>query len=407
MRKTMFALLATCTLVITTSGPASSQRLTQGDLAKVWSQHHPVEMLDVAHDPTTGDSVVVGRVLMGHTPRHAKRFEAFVTRLKRDGSKVFDHRFRAGDHMEFGAATLLPDGGFAIAGTAREMSPELGVKGSFVARFNVFGRLLWARNLATGVKTRLRRLAVAPGGDLVVCGYRWKGWRGDRLAMRLSASGKVQWRHRPRTGGVDDTCHGMALDAQGRVYLAGRWLGRAPSKGLIGERVWQNYGYIEALSAKGKRRWIRRVSGLGNTWGSDVAMARGAVFVGFRTNGKGGPKARILWLTARGDVTWNVAFRSADVGLGPKLGVIGDSTLAVAYRTAHRHPRRGHLSGATVRHLSLETGQGSTVAFVGEVTPRRVTATRDGRAFVGVGGGLNNWLGTVGLSRPVTLWPLR
>ncbi len=199
---------------------------------------------------SSGEAYVTGETASADFPGTPTRMrsgrEAFVTRLKRDGSAVLYTTILASGSDDAGAAIAVGASGEAyVAGVAGgsgfPVTPGAlqttfpGAPAGFVARLDNSGRLVYCTYLGGGT-TSLTGIAVDSGGNAYVTGYTSAvgfpvtpsapqavlggGWS-DALLVKLAPDGSRLLYSTLLGGAGADVSRAVAVDAAGRACIAG------------------------------------------------------------------------------------------------------------------------------------------------------------------------------------------
>lgn len=154
----------------------------------------------------------LGMLLLAGSPLTAQVGEAWV------------QRFDGPAHVDDGGNAILVDaaGRSWVAGFASIPDGTGSAQAVFLTlRYDIDGTLLWQRTWApVGGHCRARRLALTPGGDLVVAGF--VGTALDWGVIVYDATGVVVWSTIVPTGSLVSTePRALVVDAAGNVFLCG------------------------------------------------------------------------------------------------------------------------------------------------------------------------------------------
>ncbi len=147
---------------------------------------------------------------------------------------------------------------------------ETGVDVQFVARVDEHGSVRWLLGIRGKGRHTIRAVAAAPDGDIVLWGH-YTGMleiegrqvtsvgRADLFLARLRGDGSIRFL---RTFGSvqDEDAGGLAIDAEGTVYVSGSFGGTiqlgAFQRSLVG---WVD-GFVGAMTAEGTWLWVHTIS---------------------------------------------------------------------------------------------------------------------------------------------------
>jgi len=188
---------------------------------------------------------------------YAGNGDAFVAKLNANGVLQWNS-FLGGTSGDYGYAVALDGGGNVyVVGTSNAtwgspVIPFAGNADAFVAKLDGSGALQW--NTFLGSSSAGFAAAVDTGGNVYVAGMSYATWgspvrpyagNGDAFAAKLNGSGALQWNTFLGAAGYD-TCHGLAMDPSGNVFVAGE------SSATWGSpvRPYSGYGAGDAFAAK-------------------------------------------------------------------------------------------------------------------------------------------------------------
>jgi len=181
------------------------------------------------------------------TTQFGSVYDAFVTKLSADGSTLQYSTFLGGKGNDNGLSLAIdPEDNVLVAGFTQSNDdfPIVGVSSAYGGgSFDAFvtklagdgSQLLYSRFLGGDGQDRIESLAVDATGQAVVAGWtaagdfpltnavqsKFQGGGADGFVAKLSADG-VELRFSTYLGGTkDDKLYGVALDAQGNVYVTG------------------------------------------------------------------------------------------------------------------------------------------------------------------------------------------
>jgi len=198
---------------------------------------------------------------------------------------------------------------------------------AFVAKYAPDNSLIWAKRMGGTAADLGAKIAIDGSGNVYVTGsFTGTGDFGsvnltstglvDGYVCKLSESGSTLWAKRWGAAGTNDTGFGVAVDANGNVYVAGQ----------RNYQLYQNYGIeVFKFSPSGSTVWTKYVSTRSVNSGALDVDAAGSVVVAAKFNGTvdfdPGPRIRnvssgasesmfVLKLTTKGDFSWVTPFTS-------------------------------------------------------------------------------------------------
>lgn len=204
--------------------------------------------------------------------------QAALTRIGADGSVVWTHDYYA-VRTAYALSTLvmLPDGGFAFAGSARDTSfgtPR-------VVRTDAMGAVVWDHTFSRSSIDELRSIVALDDGGLVVGGRSNAGPAGSAWLMHLDSAGTETWSRYYGTD-INASIDGIARTADG-FALASRagddaWIIRTDAMGQLTEEATLALGGYEqahaiAVASDGSLV-VAGTSGLGTELPTDAWMVR-------------------------------------------------------------------------------------------------------------------------------------
>ncbi|WP_433929516.1 hypothetical protein AB3662_37845 [Sorangium cellulosum] len=320
----------------------------------------------------------------GGTPLISSGMDAFLAKLKPDGSHAFSRRLSVdnSDGIFVSYISILPDDSIVVSGRYEGgidlgdgdslTSPRPEGYGAFVAKILSDGDLRWKRNLFTGTGEAFALdLAATPDGDVVLVGS-FDGQvnlgsstlttaGSDAFIVKLDGeTGDEQWSH--QLGDPEDTmtmatvaATAVATDPDGNIVVGGRFAGVIDS--AFTDRRFESPSGAGAFLLKtvstGVMDWISFVQGEGDALVSDLDFdARGNVvaagaFSGaisieargslgaHQTSGSADSDLLLVKLSSAGNHLWSLKF--GDVSAQFKMdewdssnsGLIGGPRVAV------------------------------------------------------------------------------
>jgi hypothetical protein len=302
----------------------------------------------------------VGSVDFGGGPLTVASQAAFAAKLDAAGNYVWAKSFGSGSGQGHGAA-IDSAGNVILAGqlsfAANFGGGQLASAGEadiFVAKLDSSGGHLWSKRFGDGASQQAHDVAVDAAGNVYVTGpmagtVDFGGGAltslggPDLFLVKLDASGNHVWSKRFGDGAGAQTGRGVAVDAQGNLFVAGEFSGTLDFGGGL---VLVSAGGLDVFAAKlspaGDVLWARRAGDADiSQFGSDVAAGSGGgAHVCGRFRGTldfgGGPlvnatmgtdDAFFAGLDASGNQTW--ARRAGDSKAQLCLGAASDASGAL------------------------------------------------------------------------------
>jgi hypothetical protein len=252
-----------------------------------------------------GGALFLGRDVLDIQTKH----DAWLQRVDASGQVLWSVGFTrpgTGRHFLFDAAEL-PDGSWIAVGATGVL--DFPPQAAWVVRLSASGALLWQSEYGAGVADTARAVAPCADGGFALVGATNSSGAGDDdlWAMKLDASGAIEWQRTFGGGGADRGEDIVELD-DGSLAI----VGATDSFTASGHAPW-----VLRLGANGALLWHRIVDG--GVWGDLEGVARandGQIVVVGRVAEPGFP-TNDLWCAklaaSNGRVLWQRAY---DGGLG-------------------------------------------------------------------------------------------
>jgi len=266
-----------------------------------------------------------------------------------------------------------------FAGTQRT---SVGSSDGFVARFNPAGGLTWVTTFGNTGSDVVRGLAITPDNNLAIAGQFVgaitlgtftldAGAGADALVAKLSTgNGAAIWAHQDGLPTANEVATQIASDANGSVYVAGRYTGATSIAGRTFPGAGSQDGYVEKLAGDGTAQWAVTLGGAGSDQASslivrdDQSIVVSGNFTGSMTlpnnttlAGAGGVDVFVLGLSPLGTQTFAVALGGPDHEGPTVIARDGADTTIVAVAVG--------ISGATIASRALGGAGGLDLALVG------------------------------------------
>ena len=250
--------------------------------------------LGVALD-ADGNVYITGRTSGDLGEPNAGYGDAFLSKYDGAGTLAWTRQPGTGSYdASFGVA-VDPDGNVYIVGiTSGDLGgPNAGYNDAFLSKYDGSGTLAWTRQLGTGSDDYSYGVAVDAGGNVYITGYTDGNLGGpnaggdDAFLSKYDGSGTLAWTRQLGTGS-DDYSRGVAVDADGNVYITGRTEGDLGGPNAGGWDV-----FLSKYDGSGTLAWTRQLGTGSRDWSFGVAVdAGGNVFITGWTEGDlGGPNA--------------------------------------------------------------------------------------------------------------------
>ncbi len=163
----------------------------------LWSQVFPSLFHEAGHaiaTDATNIAIAGRRMLAGGTN------DAMMMRLDLDGQLQWAQSWGGEAHEEGRALLFTPDGNIMMAGHTDSYGPtdQQGRRKRCIhlIKVDIAGDTLWTRVQGDTIFNRMAHaLAMAPNGDLLVGGERYRSAISDAMALRFNGSGASLWEH--------------------------------------------------------------------------------------------------------------------------------------------------------------------------------------------------------------------
>lgn len=163
---------------------------------------------------------------------------------------------------------------------------SFGALDGFIASYSPSGVCRWAHALGGSSSDVGYGVAVDASSNVYVVGYfngtadlgDGKGTQSagssDAFVASFDAAGQHRW-SRPLGGSSGDWGHGVAVDAQGNVFVVGRFSSTADFVGRTLDSAGLSDIFVASYSASGAYRWAERLGGSATDEGSSIAAGSG------------------------------------------------------------------------------------------------------------------------------------
>lgn len=166
--------------------------------------------------------------------------------------------------------------------------PNAGDKDVVLIKYGPSGAKLWTREFGTAGTDRAYGLALDPQGHPVVTGYTKGDLDGshggntsdDVFVAKYDPGGAREWVSQFGGSTLADRGYGLAIDADGSIYVGGYTKGA-----LAGTNAGDKDVFLLKLTAAGAQSWVRQFGTAGEDKGMAVAAAGGGVYVAGMTGG--------------------------------------------------------------------------------------------------------------------------
>jgi hypothetical protein len=316
----------------------------------LWTSQFGTAGTEFANGLATGPGGAI--LVTGHTTGalagpHAGFEDVFVRSYDGAGGVSWTRQFGTASADLGYAVAVAADGRVVVAGSTSGVleGPGFGGLDGFVRVLDAAGDLVWTRQFGTAATEYAVGVAVAADGRVLVAGHTM----GDLAAPNLGGfdaflraydeAGDLLWTRQFGTAATDAAVAGVAVDALGRAFVAGRTLGA-----LDGPHLGGGDAFVRAYEADGTLAWGTQFGTPADEQVGQVALDDvGNVFVVGETEGDlGAPNqglgdAFVRKLAATGALRWTRPFGtpSADGA----AAAAADGRVAVVGQT------RGDLAG--------------------------------------------------------------
>lgn len=234
---------------------------------------------------------------------------------------------------------------------------------AYVARFDGAGQRTWLREFGTAADDAATALAADGAGDVYVVGNTTGAFPGftnpgyhDIFLAKYDAGGTRLWVYQFGTNG-DDLAGGVAVAADGSVYLSGKTTNALPGQA--------SYGQADAVLVKfdpnGTPVWFHQFGTSNDEYASHVAIAPDGTIVldgvtdgGFAGHANAGSyDAFVAAFDSSGNQLWSTEFGSPAYDLVFGIGIDGAGNV--------------YVPGSTEGSMPGQTGTGSTDAYLAKI----------------------------------------
>ena len=275
--------------------------------------------------------------------------DVLLLKFSPDGSLVWQRRWDAGGQETGEAVAVASDGAVYVTGT----TDSFGGFGHFlVLRFAPDGTLVWQRirDVATdAVVGAGQAIAVAADGSIYAAGVAPRSVVGefDMLLLKLDPQGTLSWQRTYSAAAVADARGGVAIGADGSVYVAG-------GIQAVTRRTAVNDTFVAKFGPDGSLVWDREYGGdQGDFPGGVAARADGTVLIGGETAsfGAGSDDAFLLHLDANGRGIACNSWGGPGGDHGDDVELAPNGTIVLAGTTASSPPFTFASCGRQTRRL--------------------------------------------------------
>jgi len=237
---------------------------------------------------TSGNVYVAGSTSGALVGTNEGGLDAFIRSYDANGVLRWTRQFgTSGTDAAAGVATDA-NGDVYVAGDVQGLLEGVnsGAVDAFVRSYNSDGEIRWTRQFGTSSWDQAESVATDASGNVYVAGRTEGFLEGvgagfeDAFVRAYDGGGVLRWTRQFGTGGVD-VAYGVATDTDGRVYVTGYTTGALESASAGGFDA-----FVRALDGSGDLRWTRQFGTGGLDVAYGVATdADGDVYVAGRTGG--------------------------------------------------------------------------------------------------------------------------
>ncbi len=258
-----------------------------------------------------GNLYVAGEVTWDSRETGRPLSDYFLVKLAtQDGQILWSQRYSEGVYKFLTGVAVDNSGNTILTGHAQSQggSGEQTEYDYLTVKYDARGRLLWVQRYNGGSEDRAQGIAIDAQGNIYVTGYSKNSANGDCLTLKYDPNGRLLWTQRYDRGS-EDGCYGIAVDRQGDIYVTG-------SSGTNTIRSTITLKYSNA----GGLLWERRYSHLANSYHEAAKIVldwRGNLYViGITASSLGSPSSDVDYLTISYDATGNLRWATNYNGLG-------------------------------------------------------------------------------------------
>ena len=242
----------------------------------------------VATDPA-GAVIVTGSTTGALEGANLGLEDAFVRAYDRDGAERWTRQFGTASGDTGYAVAAAHDGRVVVVGSTSGAldGAGFGAVDGFVRVFDGVGDLLWTRQFGTPAADYALGMAVATDGRVLVAGHTMGDLGApnaggfDAFLRAYGADGALLWTRQFGTSAADVAVGGVAVDALGRAFVAGRTLAD-----LEGPQLGNGDAFLRAYDADGGFLWGAQFGTPADEQVGQVAVdGAGNVFVVGETDG--------------------------------------------------------------------------------------------------------------------------
>ena len=241
-----------------------------------------------------------GVAVVGHSRSFNGQFDGWFLGLDRGGAERWQRVLGGPQSEQAYGVVPTPDGGIAVVGQTRSWGN--GASDLWLVKLDAAGRLAWDRTIGGPGNDRGRAIAALPDGGLAVAGFvtRTEEQGRDAFVARLDSDGAILWQESVDSPGDDAASH-LAIAPGGGLLVTGyRHVSRENGYDLWAARY----------DPAGRLIWQRLIDRAGFEAGTSIVALSdgGAAIAGVVAANGGRLDARVVRLGADGDVLWDRTF---------------------------------------------------------------------------------------------------
>jgi hypothetical protein len=263
-----------------------------------WSRQLGTTEYDYSHSvavDASGNAYISGYTAGSLAGPNAGSSDAFLTKYDGAGSVLWSRQIgTAGTDVSDSIAVDTSGNIYIGGGTAGSLGgPSAGTIDAFLTKYDGAGSVLWSRQIGTTVYDSCHTVAVDTSGNVYISGETEGSLGGpnagssDAFLTKYNSSGNLQWSRQIGTADYDISTY-MALDASGNAYISGWTYGSlgGPSAGTID-------AFLTKYDSAGNVLWSRQLGTTDFDVSYSVAVdASGNAYMSGTTAGSlGGPNA--------------------------------------------------------------------------------------------------------------------
>lgn len=188
--------------------------------------------------------------------------DAFVIKLDTNGSPVWKQLLGSSGHEVSNAVVTDSQGNIYATGYTTgqlvEIPEKTAISMAWLAKLDPQGNKLWIKQLGDWGWTSANDVAVTPDGDIYITGVSNSnlGNKSDAWLAKYDPEGNRLWvTHLCKSG--ESASHGVAVDSQGNVYMAG-YVKDEPAETISG---WAD-AWIAKYDTRGNQQWFKQLGGV-------------------------------------------------------------------------------------------------------------------------------------------------